>query len=143
VDARAALGDRSTADGFPATPLPRNVAGAKDALNPNRLRVTPLAPGEPPFGERRCNNSKFFVKSMYYHAFLSLKLNFHRHRLRTIAAFLGLTMGVHPAPEMSQSCNSVILWQRDSFCIVSRTVPDPSMSFCRRPWVIKKYRGGL
>jgi transposase len=34
------------------------VAGAKDPLNPNRLRVTPLVPRDAAVGERRCNNSK-------------------------------------------------------------------------------------
>jgi hypothetical protein len=34
-----------------ATLLPRNVTGAKDPLNPNRLRVTPLAPRDTLVGE--------------------------------------------------------------------------------------------
>jgi hypothetical protein len=52
-----------------------NVA-AKDPLDPNRLCVTPLAPREPTLGERRRNNSKKFIKSMYYYAFLSHYLIF-------------------------------------------------------------------
>jgi hypothetical protein len=49
--------------GFPsatpvATPLARNMAAAKDPLNPNRLRVTPLAQREHTLGERRYINSK-------------------------------------------------------------------------------------
>jgi len=41
-----------------ATPLLRNVTAAKDPLNPNRLRVTPLVPRAATFRERPYNNSK-------------------------------------------------------------------------------------